>query len=85
MKSMKSGGRFGSTQSTVLSLKALVRYSQVYKGIKGSGNFVVYLNGQKVKTQPFDEKEDMEMKKLDFSKDVYESFTKLYPNSCASS
>ena len=30
MSSIKSGGRFGSTQSTVLSLKALVRYTQIY-------------------------------------------------------
>ena len=28
--SIKNGGRFGSTQSTVLSLKALVRYTQIY-------------------------------------------------------
>ena len=30
LQSIKDGGRFGSTQSTVLSLKALVRYSQIY-------------------------------------------------------
>lgn len=30
LSSIKNGGRFGSTQSTVLSLKALVRYTQIY-------------------------------------------------------
>lgn len=30
LSSIKSGGRFGSTQSTVLTLKALTRYAEIY-------------------------------------------------------
>ena len=45
LSSIKKGGRFGSTQSTVMTLKALVRYTQIYAGIQGKGKFVAYLNG----------------------------------------
>lgn len=48
MKSVKDGGRYGSTQATVLCLKALVKYARIFGGLKGSGNFVLYFNGQKV-------------------------------------
>jgi hypothetical protein len=39
LKSIKDGGRYGSTQATVLCLKALVKYAKVFGGIKGSGKF----------------------------------------------
>jgi hypothetical protein len=45
---IKDGGRFGSTQSTVLSLKALVRYAQFNQGLRGAGDLVLYLNGERV-------------------------------------
>lgn len=85
LDSIKKGGRFGSTQSTVLCLKALVRYTQIYKGIQGSGNFVLYVNEKKIKSLAFDEKSDFSMSKLDFSKDVYDEFKRLHPNDCAAS
>ena len=83
LNSIKKGGRFGSTQSTVLSLKALVRYTQVYSGLKGSGNFVMYINNKRVKTIHFDENSVTQMSKLDFSQDVATQFKKLHSNDCA--
>ena len=55
MQAVKDGGRYGSTQATVLCIKALVKYAQVFGGIKGSGKFVLYLNDVKVGTSSFNE------------------------------
>ena len=70
----KDGGRYGSTQATVLSLQALVRYSQVFGGVRGSGNFVMYANDSKIHSIPFDETQGIG--KLDFSKKVNEFYSK---------
>jgi hypothetical protein len=48
LKSIKDGGRYGSTQATVLTLKALVKYAKEFGGIRGQGDFVLYLNNVKV-------------------------------------
>lgn len=81
--SIKNGGRFGSTQSTVLSLKALVRYTQIYQGIQGSGSFVLYLDGEKVKSVDFSDQEKGNLSKLDFSEDFYEYYQRRYAgNTC---
>lgn len=45
MSSVKKGGSYGSTQATVLSLQALVLYSQKFGGLKGSGSFKLTING----------------------------------------
>jgi hypothetical protein len=84
LSSIKKGGRFGSTQSTVMTLKALVRYTQIYAGIQGKGKFVAYLNNQKVKELEFDQDADFSMSKLDFSEAIYLAFAKLHPSDCAS-
>ena len=55
LKQAKDGGRFGSTQATILSLQALVRYSEIFGGVRGSGNFVLYVNNKKVDSIPFNE------------------------------
>ena len=44
LKSVKDGGRYGSTQATVLVLKTLVKYAKIYGGLKGSGSFVLYMD-----------------------------------------
>ena len=44
LKQAKDGGRFGSTQATILSLKALIDYADIFGGVKGSGKFTMYLN-----------------------------------------
>jgi len=83
LSSVKNGGRFGSTQSTVLSLKALVRYTQIYQGISGSGSFVLYLNGEKVKSVDFSDQESGALSKLDFSEDFYNYYQRKYDgNTC---
>lgn len=83
LSSIKNGGRFGSTQSTVLSLKALVRYTQIYQGISGSGSFVLYLNGEKIKSVDFSDKESGSLSKLDFSEDFYKYYQRKYDgNTC---
>ncbi len=51
---VKDGGRFGSTQSTVLSLKALIAYQKSNGGLKGTGNLVLYLNDTKIDSVAFD-------------------------------
>ena len=56
-----------------MSLKALVKYTQVNSGMKGSGNFVFYVNDKKIRSVVFDEKHAVQMNLLDFSKDLYKS------------
>jgi len=65
LKQAKDGGRFGSTQATILSLQALVRYSQVFGGVRGAGDFVMYVNDQKVGSVAFSETN--QVGKVDFS------------------
>jgi hypothetical protein len=85
LSSIKKGGRFGSTQSTVMTLKALVRYTQLYSGIAGKGKFVAYLNNNAVKTIEFSEDADFSLEKLDFSEAIYKAFEGLHPEDCAAS
>jgi hypothetical protein len=42
------GGRYGSTQSTVLALRAIVSYDKARAGKRGGGAVRVYVNGQPV-------------------------------------
>lgn len=48
--SKRSYGRFGSTQGTILALKALVAYSQKQSTQVAEGQLLVYNNGQKIGT-----------------------------------
>jgi len=41
-------GRYGTTQATVLSLKAIIAYMKNYSGINGKGDFVLRVNGEEV-------------------------------------
>lgn len=41
---VKSGGMYGSTQGTILALKAITSYMQNFASINGQGNFVLSLN-----------------------------------------
>jgi len=66
-----------------MTLKALVRYTQLYSGISGKGKFVAYLNNQAVKTIEFSESADFSLEKLDFSEAIYQAFEELHPNDCA--
>jgi len=73
MSSIKSGGRFGSTQSTVLTLKALTRYAEIYQGIKGKGQFKLMIDGKLIHTIAFDEMAEFNQK-LDFTKPLNNHF-----------
>ena len=42
---VKQGGSYGSTQGTILSLKAITSYMQNFAQINGDGTFVLTLNG----------------------------------------
>ena len=41
---VKSGGRYGSTQATILSLKAITTYMENFASLNGNGTFVLRLN-----------------------------------------
>ena len=63
---VKGGGRYGSTQATVLSLKALVKYMENSVNINGDGNFILSINGNDVMTKAFTQ-EDKEVILFDLS------------------
>jgi hypothetical protein len=69
MNSVKDGGRYGSTQATVLCLQALVKYAKIFGGLKGSGKFVLSVDGDEVASMEFDEKAQM-LNNLDFSHEL---------------
>jgi hypothetical protein len=45
---IKSQGLFGSTQATILGLQALIKYSEINNGLRGSGDIALYFNEEKV-------------------------------------
>jgi hypothetical protein len=45
VSTVKSGGRYGSTQATILALKAITSYMQNFANLNGNGDFVLRLNG----------------------------------------
>jgi len=55
VSSMSKGGRYGSTQSTVLCLQALNRYLDEKSGVRGEGQFVLTVDGAEVAAVPFNE------------------------------
>ena len=69
MRSIKDGGRFGSTQATILSLKALVCYSKISGGVSGQGKFTLVVDDEEVSTIEFGQPQDP-TPKIDFSNDV---------------
>ena len=54
-QAVKKGGSYGSTQATILALKALTKYLKNFVALSGKGEYVVSLNGEDVLTQPFDD------------------------------
>ena len=50
---VSAGGSYGSTQATILSLKAITLYMKNFTEINGDGKFVLRLNNQKVQTIKF--------------------------------
>jgi len=44
---VKNGGAYGSTQATILALKAITRYMSGFVDINGSGSFVLEVEGKK--------------------------------------
>ena len=44
VSSVKQGGSYGSTQGTILSLKAITSYMQNFASLNGNGTFVLTLN-----------------------------------------
>lgn len=44
---VKSGGSYGSTQATVLSLKAITTYMKNFASLNGDGTFYVNVNNQR--------------------------------------
>ena len=49
-----SSGLYGTTQATILSLKAITLYMKEFTQINGQGQFVLYLNGRSVQSISFD-------------------------------
>ena len=43
-----SDGKYGTTQASILSLKAITGYMTNFKGIDEDGEFVLSLNGQEL-------------------------------------
>ena len=50
---VSNSGLYGTTQATILSLKAITTYMKEFTQINGNGNFVLYLNGIKVQSIAF--------------------------------
>lgn len=75
MKSVEKGGRYGSTQATVLSLQALVQYTKKFGGIKGKGDFVVSVNNKEINRFRFNELA-AQTTNIDFSKALSKYFEK---------
>lgn len=50
---VKAGGSYGSTQATILSLKAITSYMQNFASINGQGQFVLRLNSKVAQTIAF--------------------------------
>ena len=50
---VSNSGLYGTTQATVLSLKAITTYMNDFTQINGNGNFVLYLNGINVQSISF--------------------------------
>eukprot|EP00347_Sterkiella_histriomuscorum_P000042 403377406 len=70
ISSISDGGRMGSTQSTILSLKALILYMEEYSGIQGKGKFNLYIDQKLVKSLKFDEKQTDNQGSFDFANDI---------------
>ena len=58
----------GSTQSTILALKALILYMDEYSGIRGQGSFNLYIDGKLISTLKFDE--NTPQGSYEFSKEI---------------
>jgi hypothetical protein len=71
---VSSGGSYGSTQATVLSLKAITLYMKNFTEINGDGKFVLRLNGQKVQSIKFN---STMRESIQFD---FEAIKKDYPN-----
>ena len=72
VSTVKSGGRYGSTQATILALKAITSYMQNFANLNGNGDFVLRLNGlqaQKISFTP----DTRELIEFDFDKIMRES------------
>jgi hypothetical protein len=54
MMSARQGGGFGSTQATILALKALLAYDKASRQVEVGGTVVVRANGREVARQRFD-------------------------------
>ncbi len=50
---VSSRGMYGTTQATILSLKAITLFMKEFAQINGDGNFVLYLNGKSVQSISF--------------------------------
>ena len=83
LKSVKDGGRYGSTQATVLVLKTLVKYAKIYGGLKGSGSFVLYMDNSPVKSIDFSESNPMT--NIDFSLALNNAYSQKYLKNLVSS
>jgi hypothetical protein len=78
MGSVKNGGSYGSTQATVLSLQALVKYAKKFGGLKGKGKFILSIEGKQVSTFNFDQA-DSNINSVDFSYEVNQFYKSQTP------
>lgn len=68
--SVKKGGRYGSTQATVLAIKAITSYMKNYVSLNGKGKFVLYANDKPLAEASFSNKEREALKFGDVSKEL---------------
>lgn len=61
-------GRYGSTQSTVLSLRAILAYDKKHSHPKAAGKVLVFADGNSIGEVAFDQKSESSIKLPDFSK-----------------
>lgn len=61
-------GRYGSTQSTVLSLRAILAYDKKHSHPKAAGKVLVFADGNSFGEVAFDQKSESAIKLPDFSK-----------------
>lgn len=64
---VKKGGCYGSTQGTILALKALVQYNKEFGGINGKGKLVLRVNGKEVSSRILDQHTSQN---IEFSEDM---------------
>jgi len=76
VSSIQKGGSYGSTQATVLSLQALLKYSKKFGGLKGAGSFTLTVDSRVLSVFNFDQA-DQNVNSIDFGPKINKYYTDL--------